>query len=154
MGVVKDLMLSTNFSVNGFQDTLLAPTLNAEGTWNLTSNVFKGQKALSINIHHTGQDWCVSFQYETDDSVYVLDSNLDKKAKNCLTDSLQIQLAQIYDVGKQELNVKIPRVQQQNNGHDCVVFAIASLVEFITDRYKDLQNGEIYFSFITNIFIL
>ena len=82
MGVVNDLMLSTNFSVNGFQDTLLAPTLNAEGTWNLTSNVFKGQKSLSINIHHTGQDWCVSFQYETDDSVYVLDSNLGKKAKH------------------------------------------------------------------------
>ena len=75
-------MLSTNFSVNCFQGTLLAPALKAEGTWNLTSNGFKSQKSLSVNIHHTGQDhWCVSFQYETDDSVYVPDSNLGKRQK-------------------------------------------------------------------------
>ena len=85
MGVVNDLMLSTNFSVNGFQDTLLAPTLKTDGaTWNLTGNGFKSQKSPSVYIHHTGQNhWCVSFQYETDDHVYVIDSNLGKKAENC-----------------------------------------------------------------------
>ena len=149
MEVVNDLLLSTNFSVNGFQDTLLAPTLKADGTWNLTNNCFKNQKSPSVNIHDTGQDhWCASFQYETDDGVYVLESNLGNKAENCLTDSLQIQLDQIYGVGKQKFKVKIPREQQQNNGHDCGVFAIANLVEFITGRYKDLQDGQIYFSFI------
>ena len=57
--LMNDLMLSTSFCVNGFQDTLLAPTLKVDGTWNLTSNGFKSQKSLSVNIHHTGQDhWC------------------------------------------------------------------------------------------------
>ena len=46
MGVVNDLMLSTIFSVNDFQDTLPAPTLKADGTWNLTSNGF-------VTVAHT-----------------------------------------------------------------------------------------------------
>ena len=65
-----------------------------------------------------------------------------------MNDSLEIQLAQIYGQGKSQLRVKIPYVQQQNNGHDCGLFAIANMMEFVTNRYKGLQQGRLEFNYI------
>ena len=68
----------------------------------------------------------------------------------CLTDSLKIQLAQIYGQGKSKLKVKIPHVQQQNNSYDCGLFAIANMIEFATNRYNGLKDGKLGFMFIQN----
>ena len=58
-----------------------------------------------------------SFQHE-DCDIYLLDSDLETNIHKSLNDSLKIQLAQIYGQGKLQLRVKIPYIQQQNNGHD------------------------------------
>ena len=78
----------------------------------------------------------------------MLDSSLSQKMQYCLNDSLQIQLAQIYGRGKSQITVKIPYVQQQNNGYDCGVFAIAKMMEFVADRYHGLQGGRLGFVFL------
>ena len=49
--------------------------------------------------------------------------------------TLKIQLAQIYAPGQSKLKVKVPYVQQQNNGHDCGLFAIANMMEFAANRF-------------------
>ena len=56
---------------------------------------------------------------------------LEKNIHKSLNDSLKIQLAQINGQGKFQLRVKIPYVQQQNNGHDCGLFAIANMMGFV-----------------------
>ena len=58
-------------------------------------------------------------------------------------DSLKIQLAQIYGQGKSKITVKVPYIQQQNNGHDCGLFAIANMMEFATNRYNRLTEGKL-----------
>ena len=37
---------------------------------------------------------------------------------------------------KKMIEIKIPQVQQQNNGHDCGLFAIANMMEFVKYRYS------------------
>ena len=61
---------------------------------------------------------------------------------------MKIQLAQIYGRGKSQIIVKIPYVQQQNNSYDCGLFAIANMMEFVADRYHELQDGRLGFVFI------
>lgn len=71
----------------------------------------------------------MSFSNTKDDYIYYIDSlGADKKDLNS---SIKIQLSQIYknDTAK-VVQVKIPRVQQQPNGIDCGLFAIANVVEF------------------------
>ena len=59
-----------------------------------------------------------------------------------------IQLAQIYGHGQSKLKVKIPYVQQQNNGHDYGLFAIINKTEFATNKYSGLKEGKLGFTFI------
>ena len=61
---------------------------------------------------------------------------------------MKIQLAQIYGRGKSQITVKIPYIQQQKNGYDCDLFAIANLLEFVANRYDGLQDGRLGFEFI------
>jgi hypothetical protein len=58
-----------------------------------------------------------------------------------LTPSLEIQLSAIYGQGKTNLLIKLPEVQQQTNGYDCGVYALANLVEFLLQWYiqPDIQ---------------
>ena len=65
-----------------------------------------------------------------------------------MNDSLKIQLSQIYDHGQSKLKVKVPYVQQQNNVHDCGLFAIANMIEFATNRYSGLKEGKLVFMLI------
>ena len=88
-----------------------------------------------------------SFQHE-DGDIYLLDSHLGKNIHKSLNDSLKIQLAQIYGQGKSQPRVTIPYIQQHNNSHDCGLFAIANMMEFVTNRYKGLQEGRLEFKFI------
>ena len=45
------------------------------------------------------------------------------------------------------IKIKIPQVQQQNNGHECGLFAISNMMEFVTCRYDGLREQRLGFSF-------
>ena len=148
MNIVNKLMLEASFAVNGFQETTLAPVLRKDGTWHIPENGFEAKQAPSVNIHYNSEKhWVTSFQFENGD-IYLLDSNLGMKPEACLNDSLKVQLAQIYGQGKSKITVKIPHVQQQNNGYDCGLFAIANMMEFVSNRYDGLRDGKLVFTFI------
>ena len=75
MSHVNKLMVDAGFSINGLQDTLLAPTLQKSGKWQIPANGFNSQKPPSVNIHYNSQKhWVTSFQYENGD-IYLIDSN-------------------------------------------------------------------------------
>ena len=46
---------------------------------------------------------------------------------------------------KIKIKVQIPNIQQQNNGHDCGLFAIANMMEFAANRYSALKEGRLQF---------
>ena len=132
---VNKLMLNANYTFNGFQDTMLAPILQKNGRWHIPGDGFTCQKPPPANIHYNSQQhWVTYFQFENGD-IYLLDSSLGQKMESCLNDSLKIQLAQIYGRVKSQITVKIPYIQQQKNGYDCRLFAIANLLEFVANRY-------------------
>ena len=138
MGAVNHIMIDAHYLINGFQDTLLAPKLQKDGMWFIPSNGFQSQASPSVNIHHNSQKhWVTSFQLENGD-IHLLDSSVGKQLESCINGSLKIQLAQIYGKGKAQLVIKIPDVQQQNNGYDCGLFVIANMVKFAINGYKGL----------------
>ncbi|VDI57395.1 Hypothetical predicted protein [Mytilus galloprovincialis] len=70
-----------------------------------------------------------------------LDSVLDSlHTEFRLTPSTEIQLSAIYSHGKKNLLVKLPDVQQQTNGYDCGVYAIANLVEYCHKEKLNTQR--------------
>jgi Ulp1 family protease len=95
--------------------------------WTEQFGRFQRQDPPSVQIHHTGKShWVTSLQDKKDGTVYVLDSY---SKTFTLTPSLEIQLSAIYGQGKTNLLIK-PEVQQQTNGYNCGVYALANLVEF------------------------
>ena len=86
---VNKLMLDAKYTVNGFQDTMLAPILQKNGRWHIAGDGFTCQKPPSANIHYNSQQhWVTSFQFENGD-IYLLDSSLGQKMESCLNDSLK-----------------------------------------------------------------
>lgn len=66
----------------------------------------------------------------------ILDSS--NKERSYLSQSTQLQLGKMYGKGMKTLNVSILDVQQQTNGVDCGVFAIANLTDFcFSEDIKD-----------------
>ena len=54
-----------------------------------------------VNIHQTGQRrWVTSFQYEGDEDVCLIDSDIGKKADSCMTDSLKCNWSKSVAVGR------------------------------------------------------
>jgi Ulp1 family protease len=95
--------------------------------WTEQFGRFQRQDPPSVQIHHRGKShWVTSLQDKKDGTVYVLDSYSNTFT---LTPSLEIQLSAIYGQGKTNLLIK-PEVQQQTNGYNCGVYALANLVEF------------------------
>ena len=79
MSSVNILLQQAGYSVNGFQDTMLAPVLKKNGTWQTPAEGFKSQISPSTNIYYNSKNhWVTSFQFEGGD-VYLLDSDLGKK---------------------------------------------------------------------------
>jgi Ulp1 family protease len=123
-------ILKEQFNINGFQDTTKTPFYQENSkTWN-TENRFLRQSAPSVQIHFDGNNhWTTSLQSPKEpDTVYYVDS-LGDNIKH-LKLNIQIQLSQIYHNNQDVINVKVPRCQQQPNGNDCGLFAIANAVEF------------------------
>ena len=51
-------------------------------------------------------------------------------------------------IKKTKPRINIPYIQQQNNGHDCGLFAIPNMMEFVASRYSGLKDGKLQFEFI------
>ena len=69
-------MVNADYSVSGYQDTMLAPILQKNGTWHIPASGSNSQKPPSANIPYNSQKhWVTSFQYENGD-IYLLDSSL------------------------------------------------------------------------------
>ena len=116
-------------AISGFQPTGLVPYFDEHAQyWTEQFGRFQRQDPPSVQIHHTGKShWVTSLQDKKDGTVYVLDSY---SKTFTLTPSLEIQLSATYGQGKTNLLIKLPEVQQQTNGYDCGVYALANLVEF------------------------
>ena len=148
MNHVNKLMVEAGYSLSGFQDTMVAQVLEKKGTWHIPAKGFRSQNSPPTNIHYNSKNhWVASFQFESGE-IYLLDSALGKNMTMCLKTSLKIQLAQIYGKGKSKLTVKVSHIQQQKNGYDCGLFAIANIMEFATNRYKGLRECKLEFAFI------
>ncbi|CAC5424992.1 unnamed protein product [Mytilus coruscus] len=106
--------------------------------WTENFGTFTSQATPCVQIHHTGKShWITSLQTKKDSAVYLLDSN-SKDFR--LTPSTEIQLSAIYSHGKKNLLVKLPDVQQQTNGYDCGVYAIANVVEYCHKEKLNTQR--------------
>ena len=55
MSKVSKLMLQAGYSLNGFQDTLLAPLLKKNGAWHIPTDGSKSQRSPSTTIHYSSQ---------------------------------------------------------------------------------------------------
>ncbi|CAC5412486.1 unnamed protein product [Mytilus coruscus] len=125
--------------ISGFQSTCLAPLFDEDKRcWTENFGTFTSQDTPCVQIHHTGKShWITSLQTKKDSAVYVLDS-YSKDFR--LTQSTEIQLSAIYSHGKKNLLVKLPDVQQQTNGYDCGVYAIANMVEYCHKEKLNTQR--------------
>ena len=131
--------------INGLQMTNLAPIFDTKSDSWKCNKQFQSILPPSVQIHHTGRDhWVLSLE-SRDNEVCILDSLSNIKNHTVNTPSLEIQLSQIYKKDKTSIPIKILDIQQQENGNDCGLFAIANLVEFC---YKE-KNFESKTSFKT-----
>ena len=60
---------------------MLEPILQKDNVWHIPNNGFQSTTSPAVNIHHTGQrHWVMSFQYESDEDVYLLESDIGIKS--------------------------------------------------------------------------
>ncbi|PJE77789.1 hypothetical protein CI610_03284 [invertebrate metagenome] len=127
---VQSIMSKQFPGLNGFQLTNLAPVYDSNKCKWKNQIAFQSVVSPSVQIHHNGRDhWVTSFQTSNGD-ISVLDSLASKENHTVNTPSIELQLCSIYGNNKSSIPVKILDVQDQNNGYDCGLFAIANMVEF------------------------
>ena len=112
-------------SVAGLQDTGYVPHfIETDNKWIYALPMVKQCTRNSVQIHHNGKNhWVVSVKIG--ENIYVVDSMMNPNVP--LSASLQIQIAQLYSDGGNEIEVLLPNTNQQTNGSDCGVFAIGNL---------------------------
>lgn len=140
MEAVNEICRKQFGSIAGFQLTEKVPVfLEDESRWNIGSVMLPVNEENCAQIHHTGKDhWVTSLKFNN--AVHLIDSlGTDRPENAILTQSLKIQLSQVYGkMCKNSLNIQIPETQRQNNSVDCGIFAIAHLVEFcITSSFNN-----------------
>ena len=142
MCYVQDILKKQFPDINGMQDTGYAPVLR-NGKWDYALRM-KPTTASAAQIHHTGEDhWVVSVQEVSGNEVYILDSLIGiTKQKDHLSASLEMQVSSSYGENRKILKTILPSIQQQTNGVDCGVFAIANLVEFCFNGFKGSEQLE------------
>ena len=121
--------------INGLQMTKLVPIFDTKSySWKCNKR-FQLILPPSLQINHTGRyHWVLSLESRNNE-VCILDSLSIIKNHTVNTPSLEIQMSQIYKKDKTSIPIKILDIQQQENGNDCGLFAIANLVEFC---YKEI----------------
>ncbi len=109
--------------------------------WNINKR-FNVQPAPCAQIHFDGNaHWVCSFSTEKG-VVYYMDSMGDKLKHLKL--NIPIQLSQIYN--HKHIDVKILRIHQQPNSHDCGLFAIVNTIEFC----ENPSNLNFNFTFVVD----
>ena len=128
----QQLLKRVTFHVNGMQDCCFVP-VEKDGNW-VYGVQMSSVTQPSCQIHHTGTDHCVAtVRTAEDERIILFDS---AQGSPHLPRSLEMQLYLLY-TGKARGICKFlrPRVQQQHNGVDCGIFAIAFLTEFVFNQY-------------------
>ena len=148
MCYVQDMLKKQFSRIGGMQDTGYAPVLECN-KWDYALRM-KPVKAPAAQIHHTGEDhWVVSIQEEDNGEIYILDSLLGIiKRKGHLPASLEMQLSSAYGENRKVLKITVPSIQQQTNGVDCGLFAIANLVEFCFNGFNGKEDLEFEIDFM------
>ena len=128
-----NIILQDQFpKINGHQPTVYAPVFDDiidQWTWNVA---FQAVEPPSVQILHNGKGHWVATLQPTVGPVYLLDSLYGPHT----SPSLQIQIAQIYNRSKlQTIPIIISKIHKQTNSVDCVVLAIANIVEFCFTGY-------------------
>ena len=118
-------ILFKNFPlISGFEDTTLGPL-----------NMFSVQTSEFVQVVHENNHWAtVSSPTESATSVYLYDSS----QKESLNKNLVKQIARLRKREDAELRIISEAVQQQGNGYDCGIFAIA----FATDIGYNHKPGQ------------
>ena len=114
--------------IGGLQDSGHVPIFNdAKNKWHYEFPMLPIATDVVAQIHHTGTfHWVMSAKFNN--KVYVFDSLMHTNSH--LSPSLQIQLCAIYANNSHSLEVLLSTNNQQSNGVDCGVFAIANLTNF------------------------
>ena len=120
-------------NINGFNFTTYVPIFE-NNKWKYIFRM-KFQSAPCVQIHHTANcHWVTSIKIKDYEKVILLDSLQNMKEQ--ITTSTAIQLTSLYNQSSKYIDEVIPKVQQQNNGLDCGLFAVAFATEFCFNGYK------------------
>ena len=136
----QDILESQFPKIGGFQLTQMVPTYDDKAEhWKLGNHSMQKVKGPCVQIHHDGKfHWVASLRNEKN-HVYLLDSLYDRNVE--IRPFVAIQLCQIYGNGNSRLSVYRSNVQRQSSDTlNCGVFAIANIVEFCINGYKELEN--------------
>lgn len=113
MEAVNEICRKQFGSIAGFQLTEKVPVfLEDESWWNIGSIMLPVNEENCAQIHHTGKDhWVTSLK--CNNAVHLIDSlGTDRPENAILTQSLKIQLGQVYgEMCKNSLNIQIPETQ-------------------------------------------
>ena len=138
MRAANDIAKGQFKDINGFQDTVMVPYLDKNGTWVIPELRMIRQEPPCVQIHHTGNShWVVSFQFKNDKRIYLLDSLYSQQR---IPTSLRLQLALLYGQGNENLQVLTPVISKQKGGSDCGIYAIANMVEFCIGNFLPIDD--------------
>ena len=79
-----------------------------------------------------------------DSKVYLFDSLCKQHYK--IHPSIQFQLSALYGKGLDLLDVHVVKVDKQNNNDECGVYALANLLEFVSNGCSYLVQNRINFN--------
>ena len=95
--------------------------------------MLKNKKLRAAKYINGSNHRVCSYQVEENGPVYLLDS---LKSSRTLNANVSLQISQMYYSNTDNLTVFIPDVQRQQNAHDCAVYAITFITEFICSNFN------------------
>ena len=113
--------------IRGFEDTILSPL-----------NMFSVQMGEFIQVLHENNHWVtISSPTESATSVVYL---YDSSQKECLNKNLVKQIARLRKSEDAELPIFLTAMQQQGNGYDCGIFAIAFATDIVYNHKPEQRT--------------
>ena len=113
--------------ISGFEDTTLAPL-----------NMFSVQTGEFVQVLHENNHW-VTFSSPTERATSVVHL-YDSLQKESLNKNLVKQIARLRKIEDVELCIISKAVQQQGNGYDCGIFAIAFATDIAYNRKPEQRT--------------
>ena len=116
--------------INGLHGTWRIPYFVKKDKYWKYNDKFPLTPSPALQIHHNGTNhWTTSVK--DNENIYFLDSLLNtNNISMAINTTLELQLAALYGSPGKNIEINVPRVQNQGNSTCCGVFAIANAVEF------------------------